>query len=209
MKRLSSLLFAALAAFISLSQADETPACCSTQTPGVAIQDIVLSSKSLFHLESQWQNRKGITAPLAQLHGKTQIVAMMYTKCKYACPRIIADLKMIESSLNAEELQQVSICLITIDPERDTVEHFNQYAAKQNLDPQRWSFLRGSQGDTLELANLLGVKYKELPDGDFSHSNIITLLNAKGEIVYQLNGLGADPTHFILQTKSLLKSVDS
>jgi protein SCO1 len=44
------------------------------------------------------------------------------------------------------------------------------------------------------LAALLGVKYKEGANGQFAHSNLITVLNQQGEIVHQLVGLGQDIT---------------
>jgi protein SCO1/2 len=75
---------------------------------------------------------------------------------------------------------------------------------EHSLDANRWTFLRGSPGDIMELGNLLGVKYKKLPDGEFSHSNIITLLNERGEVVDQLIGLGADLDPIIAKARGLL-----
>lgn len=162
------------------------------------------TAHSLFNVSSNWQNQNGDTLPLNQLEGKLQVVAMVYTTCQYACPRIVAQLKAIETALSDQPTDQFGICLVTIDPERDTVEAFNRFAKEQSLDANRWTFLRGSQGDILELANLLGVKYKRLPDGEFSHSNIVTLLNGEGEIVHQLNGVGADPAPLVAAARKLL-----
>ncbi len=39
---------------------------------------------------------------------------------------------------------------------------------------------------------LLGVKCKADARGQFAHSNVLTVLNAEGEIVTQLAGLDAD-----------------
>ena len=39
---------------------------------------------------------------------------------------------------------------------------------------------------------LLGVKYRQDGRGQFSHSNLITVLNAQGEIAYQRAGLAGD-----------------
>jgi protein SCO1/2 len=46
----------------------------------------------------------------------------------------------------------------------------------------------------MEMAALLGIRYKKLPDGEFAHSNVITLLNPEGEIVHQQIGLGQERT---------------
>ena len=60
------------------------------------------------------------------------------------------------------------------------------------LAAAQWSLLRGTPDDTLELAALLGVKFKREASGQFSHSNLITVLNAAGEIIYQQVGLSQD-----------------
>lgn len=44
-----------------------------------------------------------------------------------------------------------------------------------------------------ELAALLGVNYAEDSRGQFAHTNVITLLNAEGEIAFQHTGLKQDP----------------
>jgi protein SCO1/2 len=49
--------------------------------------------------------------------------------------------------------------------------------------------LRGDDGAVRELAALLGVKFKEEAAGQFAHSNIISILNAEGEVVHQRAGL--------------------
>ena len=162
------------------------------------------TSNSLFNVESLWETQKGEVVPLSQLGDRPHLVAMVYTSCQYACPRIISDLKAIESGIGIEDTNRYGICLVTIDPKRDTVAVYNGYAVKRDLPEERWTFLRGKSGDILELANLLGVRYKQLPDGEFSHSNIITLLNSQGEIAYQLNGLEADPSELIAKAKELL-----
>jgi protein SCO1/2 len=41
------------------------------------------------------------------------------------------------------------------------------------------------------LAALLNVQYRELPDGEFSHSTVIALLSPAGEIEARTSELGA------------------
>ena len=58
-----------------------------------------------------------------------------------------------------------------------------------NTDPQHWSLLEGQPEDVLDLAVLLGVKYNKDQQGGFAHSNLITMLNKEGEIIYRHVGL--------------------
>lgn len=145
---------------------------------------------SLYQVPSEWQTQDAKSIALADLAGKPQFVALAYTHCQYACPRLLADLKSIEAQLPKDS--DANFVIVSIDPERDTPERLAAYAAEEELDTERWTLLHGAPGDVLELANLLGVRYAKTPTGDYTHSNIITLLNAQGEIVHQQNGLGAD-----------------
>ena len=82
--------------------------------------------------------------------------------------------------------------LITIDPERDTPDALRAYRTTRQLPTNRWTLLQGTPDDTLELAALLGVKFKREVSGQFAHSNLITILNPDGEIIHQLVGLNQD-----------------
>jgi protein SCO1/2 len=62
------------------------------------------------------------------------------------------------------------------------------------LPDREWTLLSGQPDDVLELAALLGVQYRQTRAGQFAHSNVITVLNAKGEIVHQQVGLNEDIT---------------
>jgi protein SCO1/2 len=79
----------------------------------------------------------------------------------------------------------------------DTVGRLRKFAEDNVLNPAEWTLLNGEENSILELAALLGVKYKKTSAADYSHSNIITILNAEGEAAYQQVGLGADPTQTI------------
>lgn len=140
---------------------------------------------SIYNVSSRWKNRHDREVRLSDLGGKVQVVAMVYTHCEYACPRILADMKRIKDELSEDALENVGFTIISIDPERDTPQRLAEFADENGLDEERWTLLNGGQGDVLEAAALLGVKYKPVSDTDFVHSNMITVLNKKGEIAHQ------------------------
>ncbi len=203
-----SLLLALSATTATFAEEETTAPCCETEShshppDGASLPSGIPSAHSIFNVESQWEDQTGRRGPLVQIGGRAQVVAMVYTSCQYACPRILADMKRIQSKLEEVPAKDLGFCLITIDPERDTVEAYQSYADRNKLEADRWTFLRGEESDILELANLLGVRYKRMQNGEFSHSNIITLLRPNGEISHQLNGLGADPAAIIAAAKDL------
>lgn len=148
-----------------------------------------LTDRSLYQLESVWTNDLGRPVRLTALRGRPQLVVMFFASCQYACPALVHDLKRIESALPEPVRAQTGIALVSFDSARDTAPALAAYRERHQLPPERWTLLRGEAQDVLELAALLGVKYKQDAAGQFSHSNGITLLNAEGEIVHQQIGL--------------------
>ncbi len=155
------------------------------------------TDESIYNVSSIWQNQYGNKVKLDSLRGKVQVVAMVYTSCEYACPRILADMQRIQDGLSGNSFENTNFTIISIDPERDTPERLNAFAKENNLTDEQWTLLHGDQGDILEIAALLGVKYKRISESDFTHSNIITLLNQEGEVVYQRKKLTDNHTEII------------
>lgn len=161
------------------------------------------TDESIYNVSSSWKNRHDEQMQLADLSGKVQVLAMVYTHCEHACPRILADLERIQDQLSVDELNATNFVIVSIDPERDTPERLYNFAEENNLSEQQWTLLNGGQGDVLELAALLGVKYKRISETDFTHSNIITVLNKQGEIVHQRTKLGDQPTDIVNAIKKV------
>ncbi len=124
-------------------------------------------------------------------------MALFFTHCEYACPIIVNDLKRIEAALPNKLRDRVDFLLISIDTERDTPEVLHAYRESRQLPTTHWSLLHGSADDVRELAALLGVNYRKDARGQYAHSNVITLLNAEGEIVRQIIGLNQDVAPFV------------
>ena len=155
-------------------------------------QDRELPEMSIYHLPATWETQKGTSIELADLQGKVLVVTMIYTSCQAACPRLIADMKAIKYALDPTEWSQTQFIFVSIDPQSDTPEQLYKFAAQNQLLDPPWVFLRGSVTQTRMFANLLAVKYKQISPIDFSHSNIISVFNQKGVLIYQKEGLTID-----------------
>jgi len=129
---------------------------------------------------------------LKELKGKTLVMVMIYTTCKAACPRLVADMRNIEKQIPKENLKKVQFIFVSIDPETDTPKRLKAFALENYMDGEQWTFLQGTVNSVREFANVLAVKYKEISPMDFSHSNIISVFNPQGELVHQQEGLGVD-----------------
>lgn len=154
--------------------------------------EIALPAESIFHLNSEWRTEENKRIHLADLKGKTLIIVMIYTSCKAACPRLVADMKHIEEQIPDSLIPDINFVLVSIDPKVDTPKRLKEFAQKNQMDGEQWTFLNGSQKDIDDFANVLAVQYKRISPIDFSHSSIISVFNPKGELMHQQEGLGVD-----------------
>jgi len=152
----------------------------------------VISDMSIYNLPSHWTTQDGADIELKELEGKVLAMVMIYTSCQAACPRLVADMRNIEKQIPNDKKDDVQYVFVSIDPETDTPERLKAFAKENQMEDDKWLFLRGSEEDTREFAAVLAVNYKQISPIDFSHSNIISVFNQGGELVHQQEGLGVD-----------------
>ena len=148
-----------------------------------------LPDNSVYHIESSWQDQHGEAFSITELQGSVRLVAFVYTYCEHTCPIIISRIKSILRTLSEDAKKNTIVTLVTLDPERDTVERVKEYMKIKDLDDQGWQILVGSPDDVLELSALFDVRYKPMGESDIAHSNVITLLDKQGVIRLQLRTL--------------------
>jgi len=178
--------------------AEEKPPCCREVEAGKPVADT-----SLYQLESKWTSDVGSEVRLGVLRGRPQVVAMFFASCEYACPVIVGNLKEIERKLPEDLRGKVDFLLVSFDTGRDTTAVLHAYREKQTLSVKNWTLLRGGEDDVRELSALLGVNYKKDARGQFSHSNIITVLDSEGVVAFQQTGLNKDVAETIAALRKL------
>ena len=162
-----------------------------TSSQSVYIEQEELNEMSIFHLPSHWTTQNGEEIEFRDLEGKPLVVVMIYTACKTACPRLVADMRHIEQQASSKT-KDVTYILVSIDPVNDTPERLAQFAKDNVMEGPQWLFLQGTENGVRDFANVLAVKYKKINPIDFSHSNIISVFDEKGVLQYQKEGLGLE-----------------
>jgi len=166
-----------------------------------------VSDLSIYNLPSKWTNQDGKEIEMKDMQGKVLVMVMIYTSCKAACPRLVADMRNIESRLPKDTKKNVQLVLVSIDPETDTPKRLKAFAKENKMDGPQWTFLRSTEENTREFAAVLAVNYKKISPMDFSHSNIISVFNAKGEMVYQQEGINVNDAETIKKITEEAKSL--
>lgn len=163
----------------------------STSTEKITETDEI-SETSIFNLTTKWNTEEGKTIQLEDLKGKTLVMVMIYTSCKAACPRLVADMHNIENQIPKALISKINFVFVSIDPETDTPKKLKEFAIENFMDDKQHTFLQGTESSVREFSNVLAVKYKQISPMDFSHSNIISVFSPQGELVHQQEGLGVD-----------------
>ncbi len=151
-----------------------------------------LPEMSIYNLPSTWTTQDNEEIQLKELRGKVLVMVMIYTSCKTACPRLIADMLNIESKIEKKNLKNMQFVIVSIDPETDTPERLKEFSKLYGMESDHWVFLRGTPEETREFATVLSMNYKRISPMDFAHSNIISVFDENGVLVQQREGLGVD-----------------
>lgn len=184
MKRPLCLIAIALAMLLPLAAA---------QARGPAPASAPLPADSIYQLDARMTDQSGKATSLAGRRGRVQLVSMFYTSCRYICPLIIDSGLAIEKKLTSAEKARLGITLISMDPKRDDPAALTRVATRRKLDLTRWALLRPQAGDVRAIAGVLGIRYRELADGEFNHSSVMVLLDAQGRELARTEKLGSVP----------------
>ena len=161
-----------------------------------------LPTDSLFQTSYRGVNASGNEFQLKDLRGKPALVTMVYTKCQYTCPMIVTKLKTIEKAIAGNP--DLTIVLVSFDQKNDTPQTLKNFMREEGLDERRWIVLAGkNSGSIRELAALLDISYKVEKNGDYSHSNVIALLDKDGVKILSLNGIAADHAPLVKAARDL------
>ena len=182
MKRLSIRLFPALASLLLVvGSAFAAPAAAP------------LPKDSVYQLALPLTDQHGRTADWRQHRGQPQVVAMFYTSCQYICPLIVDSGKAVEKNLTPAQQRKLGILLVSMDPRRDTPAALQSIVDKRHLDSRRWTLASPPANDVRAAAGVLGIRYRQLADGEFNHTSALVLLDADGRILARTEQVGSRP----------------
>lgn len=174
----------------------------------IPTSDPAPTSASIYNLDSKWTTQDGSSVALASFAGKPVIAAMGYTTCRNICPAIVVDMMWIEKHLPPGAADRVRFAFFSFDPDADTPERLKLYAESHGLDLKRWTLLRADDDAARELSAALGVGYRRSAEGSFDHAAVISLLDAKGEVVFQQRGAQASSDELLAKLSDLLLTHD-
>jgi protein SCO1/2 len=157
---------------------------------------VAIPGESVYQLPLELTDGRGHTQPLASFRGKPVVVTMFYTSCEGVCPMLAFAMRRMEAKLPEAQRARIQWLLVSFDPLRDTPRALSAFSERHRIDRPGWHVARTPEASVRELAAVLGVRYRQLPDGSFSHSSVITLLDAEGRIAARTSELAGVDEEF-------------
>jgi protein SCO1 len=151
-----------------------------------------LPTDSIYQLHAQLTTQQATAAGLDIYRGHPTLISMFYGSCPAACPMLITAMQVYESRLDEPSQARLRVLLVSFDAARDTPGELDRLARLHRTDPARWTFSSAAEQHARQIAAVLGISYRRLPDGDFDHSLLITLLDEEGRIVASTTRLVGD-----------------
>jgi protein SCO1/2 len=194
MKTLAILLLIAALASCTDKDVTKSPSQSDTTRSNVA--------GSIYDAPLTFVDQYGHTVQWSDLKGKVRVMAMIFTHCQYACPRITKDIQSVQALLPKND-PRIVYTLVSFDTQADSAQRLLAYYKERHLD-SNWLLLHGSEEDTRTVSALLDVKYKRMEDGLFSHQNIIFVIDKNGQIALRREGFEGDAKEVAEMVKSKL-----
>ncbi|EXJ09839.1 MULTISPECIES: SCO family protein [Nitrincola] len=122
---------------------------------------------------------------LSDFKGKGVVIYIGYTYCPDVCPMALAILGQALRNMPEEDREQIQGIFISVDPERDTLEHLANYASF--FSPQLIG-VTGSKEDVDSVVRQYGAFYRKVEMKDSAmeyavdHSSRLYLVNPDGQL---------------------------
>jgi protein SCO1/2 len=125
-------------------------------------------------------DQDGKTVTKEDLRGKIWIADFIFTRCQGPCPLMTA--RMLEMQRALVKAPEIKLVSVTVDPEHDTPEVLQAYAAANKADPQRWKFLTGDKAVIEKLVTEGFMQHLAEENGEPVHGTMFLVVDGNGMV---------------------------
>ena len=117
-----------------------------------------------------------------RFQGKVYVADFFFTSCPTICPIMKSQMLRVYEKFKDDE--QILLLSHSIDPEHDTVEVLEDYAARLGIEADSWHMVTGNKEEIYDTAYRYGLAAMEDENapGGFIHSGSFTLVDRQGRI---------------------------
>ncbi len=134
-------------------------------------------------------DHRGREVTLAGLRGQAVAITFIYTRCPLPdyCPRMLANFKDVRARFADRLGKDLTLLVVTFDPQYDTVETLNAYARAHNADAPGWHFLTGPLPEITRMCEAFGIEFWQ-DEGLLSHTLQTAVLDRTGSFAGTIEG---------------------
>jgi protein SCO1/2 len=136
--------------------------------------------------EFELTDHNGNTVRLADLRGSVVLVTGFFASCGYACPMLLSDIQNSVAALSPEQLGDLRIAGITLDPKNDTPEVLASIATARGFSSPPFHLLTDEPAVVEKtLDDLAFPRSRDADTGVIIHPNLYILLDRDGRVAYR------------------------
>lgn len=153
-------------------------------------------------------NQRGEVVTEQDYRGKIYIADFFFTTCGGICPKMTANLRLVQDAFQNDD--QVRLLSHSVTPGHDTADVLRAYAAKHNIDGEKWNLLTGDRGQIYALGRKAYFVEEDLGEAksedDFLHTENFVLVDREGHLRGIYNGLNKTAVSQLIQDIKTLKN---
>lgn len=152
----------------------------------MSVQDLRINGAIVLNTPRKFSDfdlidHRGDAFTLERLKGQWSMIFFGFTNCPDVCPTTLATLNETYSKLKDSEKENLQIIMVSLDPERDTVDKLGQYMPYFNTE---FVGVTGNKHFIKRFTTEINIAYNQVPLGgdDYTvdHSSQIVLVNPNG-----------------------------
>jgi protein SCO1/2 len=139
--------------------------------------------EDLIKVQFELINGKNQTVTEKDFRNQYLLISFGFSSCTYVCPTILSDWAKMFKELPEKKAKQLQAIMISLDPERDSPEHMDQFSKLFNPGFQG---LSGSTKQIAHTAKNFRVTYHKVDIGDdyqINHSSMSYLVDPQGKLI--------------------------
>jgi len=152
----------------------------------MSVQDLRINGAIVLNTPRKFSDfdlidHRGDAFTLERLKGQWSMIFFGFTNCPDICPTTLATLNETYSKLKDSEKENLQVIMVSLDPERDTVDKLDQYMPYFNAE---FVGVTGNKHFIKRFTTEINIAYNQVPLGgdDYTvdHSSQIVLVNPNG-----------------------------
>ena len=135
----------------------------------------------------EFVNQDGDVVSLEDLRGKVVLLTAVYSRCGLTCPVTLREAGEVAGGLELQERDDLTIAVLTLDPEFDTQEIMSRLASTHGLETPLFQFLSGDAAEVGRVLDSYEFSRWQIPStNDINHTNVAVLIDRDGEVAFRL-----------------------